>query len=110
MYLATTDGLTVFHPDSLGDNLVPPLIAFTKFTRYQSQLHQEIEEKGISEKSELTLSYLDDILTFEFAALSFRKSSKNQYAYKLEGFNNQWIPLGTKRSVTFTDLSPVLTP
>ncbi|MBP6810834.1 MAG: response regulator [Saprospiraceae bacterium] len=106
MYLATADGLTVFHPDSLRDNLVPPLIVFTKFTRYQSQLHQEIEETGISEKSELTLSYLDDILTFEFAALSFRKSSKNQYAYKLEGFNNQWIPLGTKRTVTFTNLSP----
>jgi len=106
MYLATADGLTVFHPDSLRDNPVAPLIVFTKFTRYQSQLHEEIEEKGIAEKTELTLTYLDDILTFEFAALSFRKSSKNQYAYKLEGFNDQWIPLETKRSVSFTNLAP----
>ncbi|TVL97002.1 MAG: hypothetical protein CV087_22960, partial [Candidatus Brocadia sp. WS118] len=31
---------------------------------------------------------------------------KNQYAYKLEGFNNHWIKLGTKHDVTFTNLDP----
>ncbi len=104
--LATADGLTIFHPDSLRQNQVAPPVVFTKLTRYDNSKNLEIEEKGILEKTEIALSHSDDILTFEFAALSFRKTSKNQYAYQLEGFNDQWIPLGTKREITFTNLAP----
>ncbi|MBV6438686.1 MAG: Sensor histidine kinase RcsC [Saprospiraceae bacterium] len=106
MCIATADGLTIFHPDSLRDNPIAPAVVFTKFSRYDSKTRQQVEEKGISEKSTLSLSYFDDILTFEFAALSFRKPEKNQYAYKLGGYNEEWIPLGTKREVTFTNLDP----
>jgi len=44
--------------------------------------------------------------SFEFAALNFRNPEKNQYAYKLEGYRDQWIQLGTKREATFTNLDP----
>ena len=46
------------------------------------------------------------MISFEFAALSFDRNIKCEYAYKLEGFNNNWISLGTKREVTFTNLDP----
>ncbi|MCB9291719.1 MAG: hypothetical protein H6559_01100 [Lewinellaceae bacterium] len=35
---------------------------------------------------------------------------KNQYAYQLDGFNDDWINLGTKREITFTNLDPYSTP
>jgi signal transduction histidine kinase/DNA-binding response OmpR family regulator len=107
-YAATDKGVTVFHPDSLLMNQRPPPIVFTAFKRY-SQTEKRgsyIEEKGISEKPSLKLSYQDKILIFEFAALSFSKPTKNQYAYRLEGFNDQWIHLGAKREATFTNLAP----
>lgn len=103
--LATANGLTIFNPDSLAENRLPPKVVFTKFKRFNTKAGGEIEEKGISEKEVLHLTYLDDILTFEFSALSFRKPSKNQYAYKLEGFHDEWIPLGIKRDITFTNLN-----
>ena len=31
---------------------------------------------------------------------------KNQYAYKLEGFDEEWQYIGTKRTITFTNLDP----
>jgi len=102
--LATADGLTIFHPDSLRDNSVAPSIVFTKFTRFDVHTGKEVEEKGIDEKTTLILSYKDDLLVFEFAALSFRKTAKNQYAYKLEGLHEDWVPLGNKRELTFTNL------
>jgi signal transduction histidine kinase/ligand-binding sensor domain-containing protein/CheY-like chemotaxis protein/AraC-like DNA-binding protein len=102
--LATADGLTIFHPDSLRDNNVAPSIVFTKFTRFDVHTGKEVEEKGIDEKTTLKLSYKDDLLVFEFAALSFRKTDKNQYAYKLEGLHEDWVPLGNKRELTFTNL------
>ncbi|MEJ7664755.1 MAG: triple tyrosine motif-containing protein [Hymenobacter sp.] len=60
----------------------------------------------ISETKALTLSYRESALTFEFAALSFISSRKNQYAYRLEGFDDEWRYCGTKREATHTNLDP----
>ncbi|MEO6133487.1 MAG: triple tyrosine motif-containing protein, partial [Saprospiraceae bacterium] len=50
------------------------------------------------------LSYKENMITFDFAALNFTNSILNQYAYKLEGFNEDWIHSGNKQSATFTNL------
>jgi signal transduction histidine kinase/ligand-binding sensor domain-containing protein/DNA-binding response OmpR family regulator len=107
-YFGTVKGLVAFHPDSIKEDSYVPPVHITSFRRYNTKAEEQrpVEEKGISEKKEISLSYQDNILTFEFAALSFRKTAKNQYAYKLEGFNDTWIQLGTKREVTFTNLDP----
>jgi len=108
MFFGGVNGFNIFHPDSLRDNPYIPPVVFTSFKRYNTDEAQgeAIIGKGISAKAELTLSYKDNILVFEFAALNYRSAFKNQYAYKLEGFNDNWIHLGTKRDVTFTNLDP----
>lgn len=102
------NGFNLFHPKDIVDNAYIPPIVISAFQRYNSDdaAGVAIVEKGISEKDGLELSYKDNIISFEFAALSFRNVLKNQYAYKLEGFNDHWIQLGTKRDVTFTNLDP----
>ncbi len=101
-------GFTRFHPDSIKDNPYLPPVVITAFKRYNTDDAKgiAIEEKGIPAKKEISVSYKDNVLSFEFAALSYRNAFKNQYAYKLEGFNDNWIQLGTKREVTFTNLDP----
>ena len=63
-------------------------------------------QKTISETNQLELSYKDDVITFEFASLDYSAPEKNQYAYKLENFNTDWIYSGTVRSATYTNLPP----
>jgi signal transduction histidine kinase/DNA-binding response OmpR family regulator/sugar lactone lactonase YvrE len=108
MVFGGINGFNVFHPDSIKDNAYIPPVVITAFKRYNTGDVQgiAIEEKCISTKRSIQLSHKDNVLSFEFAALSFRNSSKNQYAYKLDGFNKNWIQLGTKREVTFTNLDP----
>ena len=108
MFFGGINGLNVFHPDHVKDNSFVPPVAITSLTRYNKNDAEgkPIFEKGISEKSEIALSYRDNILTFTFAALSYRNAFKNQYAYQLEGFNENWIALGTKHDLTFTNLDP----
>jgi len=43
-------------------------------------------------------------VTFEFAALNFVLPQKNQYKYKLEGFDRDWNEVGTQRTATYTNL------
>ncbi len=75
---------------------MPPVV-FSSFIRYNSDDKEgkPIEEKGISAKDGMTLSYKDNVATFEFSSLNYYNTFKNQYAYRLEGFNDTWIQLGT---------------
>jgi len=93
MFFGGLNGFNVFHPDSIKDNPYIPPVVITAFKRYNTDQAEgvAIEEKGISEKQKIKLSYKDNILSFEFAALSFRNNFKNQYAYKLEGYSDKWI-------------------
>jgi serine phosphatase RsbU (regulator of sigma subunit) len=38
--------------------------------------------------------------------LDFTNPAKNQYVYKLEGFDKDWIEAGTRRFATYTNLDP----
>lgn len=108
IYIKGPNGFNVFHPDSIRDNPYIPPVVITKFARFNADDAQgsAIFDESISAKKQIELSYKDNILTFEFAALSYLNNTKNQYAYKLEGFNDNWIHLGTKREITFTNLDP----
>jgi signal transduction histidine kinase/CheY-like chemotaxis protein/ligand-binding sensor domain-containing protein len=100
------EGLGIFDPKKLATNTNPPPLYFTRMTHYDGRLRQEIEEKAIPYRNNLTFHHYDDLLSFEFVALDIRKSERNQYAYRLKGYNDEWIQLGNKRTVTFTNLDP----
>jgi PAS domain S-box-containing protein len=46
------------------------------------------------------------MFSISFAALNYISSKKNQYAYKLEGFDQDWNYVGTKHNTTYTNLDP----
>ena len=109
MYFTSNEGIVEFHPDSIRDNPNPPPVFITTiktFKKNQSSGEIETIEEDITYQSTIQKSYRDNIVTFEFAVLSYFKPSKNRYAYQLEGFSDEWIQLGTKKEVTFTNLSP----
>ncbi|MEJ2596280.1 MAG: ATP-binding protein, partial [bacterium] len=40
----------------------------------------------------------------EFSAMDFTDPTRNRYSYKMEGISDQWIDIGTRRFVPFTNL------
>jgi signal transduction histidine kinase len=54
----------------------------------------------------LTLSYKESVFSFEFAALDFVAPKKNRFAYKMEGFDEDWTYCGDRRFATYTNLDP----
>jgi ligand-binding sensor domain-containing protein/signal transduction histidine kinase len=101
MYFGGINGFVRFHPDSIRDNpYVPPVVisAFKTFDRFV-QL-----DTVVSEKSVVRLSYKENVFAFEFVALNYSSAQKNQYAYKLDGFDDDWIYCGTRHTATYTNL------
>jgi serine phosphatase RsbU (regulator of sigma subunit) len=102
------NGLNIFNPEDLKENDYLPPVVFTNYLRYNTDDEEgkPIIEKGISERDSIVLTYKDNIVTIDFAALSFYNNFENQYRYMLEGFNENWIQLGNNHTITFTNLSP----
>ncbi|WP_282166412.1 EAL domain-containing protein [Shewanella japonica] len=52
----------------------------------------------------LTLDYEQNMVQFSFAALDFNAPQKNQYRYKLHGFDERWIYSQNISTATYTNL------
>jgi signal transduction histidine kinase/HPt (histidine-containing phosphotransfer) domain-containing protein len=61
--------------------------------------------KAINVLDELTLSHEHTLVSFAFAALHFANPMRNQYAYKLQGWDKDWIKTDAKmRRATYTNI------
>ena len=102
MFFGGINGLTAFYPENIQDNAHIPPIVLTAFKKYDKDV---ILDEDLSIVKQLDLSYKDDFFSFEFAALDFTNPEKNQYAYKLEGFDKGWIYCENRRYANYTNLS-----
>ena len=103
MYFGGTNGLIRFHPDSIKDNLYVPPIVITAFKKFNQDAKLD---SIISEKKLIDLSYYENNISFEFAALNYALPQMNQYAYKLEGVEKDWVYSGTRRFASYPNLDP----
>jgi signal transduction histidine kinase/ligand-binding sensor domain-containing protein/DNA-binding response OmpR family regulator len=114
MYFGGIEGFNLFHPDSIHINEVEPSLVLTDFKIFNHSLKSNQEfnginylERSISQSKEIELRYDDNVFSIEFAALSYISPQSNQYAYKLEGFDQNWIYVKSdRRFVTYTNLDP----
>lgn len=103
LHFGGVNGLTCFDPDAITPNPHPPPVVLTSVR----VLNRELElPRPAHLLDELTLSWRDDVVTFEFAALGYTDPARNTYAHTLEGFNDEWIEIGRRRDATYTNLDP----
>lgn len=109
IYLGTTNGFNAFYPYQIRTNHIPPHVSILGLTVDNKQVDPEnpiIKSPLSSENSRIELSHHHNSLTIEFAALSFCTPEKNQYAYFLEGFDEDWNDVGDRNRATYTNLPP----
>jgi diguanylate cyclase (GGDEF)-like protein len=101
LFFGGHNGYNAFQPDELAVNSTAPLIALTGFFNANDP-----KGSGLPDDAEgVEISWKDDNVAFEFAALDYTAPQSNRYMYKLEGFDKDWIDLGNRRLVTYTDLN-----
>jgi signal transduction histidine kinase/ligand-binding sensor domain-containing protein len=101
MYLGGIAGFNIFHPDSIRENNFLPPIVITDFKIFE---RSSMIPSGMTGDPAVTLSHDQDFFSFEFAALSYTAPEKNQYAYRLEGFDPDWVFCGHRRYAAYTSL------
>lgn len=103
LYFGGSNGLNVFHPDSIVDNTVIPPVVITRFYLFEKPARMDTL---ITSKHTLHLNYTQNFFSFEFAALNYLFPDKNRYAYMMENLNDEWTYSGTRRYATYTNIDP----
>ncbi|MBN2521026.1 MAG: hypothetical protein JXB17_11005, partial [Bacteroidales bacterium] len=117
LYFGGTNGFNVFNPNDIIENKAIPPIIITDFQIFNKPVKINAEgsplKKHIDQTKEIILSYKQTVFSFEYVALNYTSSSKNQYAYMLEGFDpdpdnyrDGWNYVGTRRLATYTNINP----
>lgn len=101
LYFGGGNGFNGFDPLAIESNAKAPEIALVGLLISGKY----VNPNGIYENiGELTLTHTENHVTFEFAALDYAAPERNNYAYKLDGFDTDWVANGREHRTTYTNL------
>lgn len=113
MFFGGINGFNAFYPEDIKDNPHAPPVLITDFQLFNKSVPigksadgRVLLQKSITTTDAIKLSYKDNVFSFGFVALNFANPEKNQYQYKMEGFDADWTAAGTRRFATYTNLDP----
>jgi ligand-binding sensor domain-containing protein/class 3 adenylate cyclase len=108
LFFGSSAGLTEFEPQAIVPNTQPPALTFTDFYLFNKRVEVNDStplKQAVELTNSITLTYEDYVFAFQFAALNFRQANRCRYAYRLEGFNDDWIYTdANNRMATFTNV------
>jgi len=109
-YFSGANGFNFFQPEEIGiDSVIKPIF-ITSFKIFHEKVShktsRQVIKKHVNFANEIKIRYGQSIISFEFTSLDYMDDKRVKFAYKLNGFNEEWNYIGTRREVTFTNLDP----
>lgn len=101
-------GLVCFNPGEVKKNTYNPYIALVGFKLFNKDVpvgDNSPLTANIDALDKLVLKHDQNFFSIEFAALDYVEPRNIQYAYKLEGFDPDWIYCQNQRVANYTNLS-----
>jgi ligand-binding sensor domain-containing protein/signal transduction histidine kinase len=95
------NGLNIFLPEQINDNPYIPPIVLTNISHGGEPIKPN---EFTSNQANYTLGWPNNYFDFEYSALSYSNPQENQYAYKLEPFDKDWIDMGNRRIGRYSNL------
>ncbi len=103
MYFGTNAMISGCNPSLLLRNENPPRVILTSVKVHGQELALTRRNQQLQT---IKLSYTDNNFNPEFIALNYTHSSKNKYAYYLDGYDSRWNYIGNQSQTNFTNLNP----
>ena len=97
LWFSTTDGAAVIDPKNIKTNRLPPPVVLEQVL---------VDEKIATPKDDLVIAPGAKNIEFRYVGLSFIQPDKMKFKYKLEGFDTNWVEVGTRRAAFYTNLPP----
>ena len=110
LYFGGNHGFNTVRPAALVENTQPPSVVITELQLFNKSVLVGAPDsplrRTIDRTDTLTLDHEQNVIGFEFAALDFSSPERNQYAYRLDGFDRAWQEVGAQYTASYTNLAP----
>ncbi|MEE6187117.1 ligand-binding sensor domain-containing protein [Niabella digestorum] len=110
IYIATHGGIIRVNPDNIKTSTYKPPLYITEITMLNIPLTINPNKGPLKQSASLTHSitftHKQSSFEIDFAALSYAAPDGIQYAYKMEGLDNNWYYIKDKRNVSFIAIKP----
>lgn len=101
------NGFVLFNPSRIVKNPIVPNVVISRFKVWADNVSDvESTSESVNPDKKVKLKYYQAAFTIYFAALNYIYPNKNQYAYKLDGFDRNWNSVINERSATYTNIPP----
>jgi signal transduction histidine kinase len=87
LFFGTMGGLISFYPDDIVKDLTSPTLVIDGFSVIGGEI---FFEESIEDVEDITLPYSDNSFEIDFVALNYSAPDQIQYAYILDGFDENW--------------------
>ncbi len=108
LYFGSYEGVNFFRPRNLRTNLEPPRVILSDLKLFSESVDYNTPgsplTQDIGSTEQLTLTSRQSVFTLEFIGIGMTRPEKNTYAYRLNGFDDNWQNVGQNRSATYTNL------
>ena len=104
LFFGGIKGVTSFLPEKLKNSTYNPQVVMTQFLLFNKPVALS---RFLNDEGAIMLNYKDNVFAFRFASLDYTNSVKNKYAYRLKGFQDEWVYTdANQRIATFTNIDP----
>ncbi|TSA30631.1 MAG: hypothetical protein D4R68_00440 [Ignavibacteriales bacterium] len=108
LFFAGQNGFNSFHSSNINKQVPKINISQLKISNeliYPSSKNSPLT-KSILETKEIEIAYSQNNISFEFSAIHFSRPEKNQYAYRLDGFDKEGWIYDNRKFASYTNLPP----
>lgn len=110
LYFGTSNGLNYFNPKELKTNQKTPSLAITSFAILHSKPNENKKYQSILEnpntEKKIQLTHNQSSFVISYTGLNYLHPEKNNYRYKLEGYDKVWVDAENSLAATYTNIKP----
>ncbi|HET7651290.1 MAG TPA: diguanylate cyclase, partial [Gammaproteobacteria bacterium] len=103
LFFGGINGFNAFYPERIHRNRNVPHVAITAFTHGD---RKDALLTGQGPVTRVSVRYSENVLTFALAAFDYAAPNRNQFSYRLDGFDQGWHALRGQHLFTYTNLDP----
>ena len=110
LYFGLVNGMIAFNPSNIKFNTDVPEIKVVNLLIQNKSIKPGDESNILSQPiyrtPKIELNHSQNDIEFEFASLDYTSPEANKFAYRLEGFDKDWIEISNTNKASYTNILP----
>jgi diguanylate cyclase (GGDEF)-like protein len=101
LYFGGVHGVTVIPTDFVDLETPTPKVYIKDIQVFGESIDNQ---RSIFNDGEFTFDYQDQYIGFDLSTIFYDAPNQVKYSYKLEGFHNNWVSIGSRNYISFSNL------